>query len=473
MLVVIPISLRADKEKKDSPKIEKKSSKFPYPQIQELYLNGKPTESLVFRAGDEKGLVFNVGHRLYFYHSKNKLSFKRTLHAPRGASLFDFGDINGDGYDDIGFFTGNLIVFFIQDKDFKFKRDKSREIPLQSILPKSYKDLNRIRLFSDLNLDGKQDIVFPGLNYFLIYNNLGDSFDKPYKLFMRFESTVSDRFWKNSDIRNNYFTGKVYTPKVYFKDLNQDNYPDFYCTRKNNLFLFMNNGCGKVKFLRSIRLPVSWSGVYGSYLSLHKINDDSYWDAILTIIKGSGISIRAENYLFPGKINFSLNTKKPLKYREDGGFFYPIPSNIPDKTLLLSPKIDIGIPFVISYLIQNKLRIRINQLQIINGVLQPISSNVLSYEVAGSLLPGFVKGDFTGDGFDEFAVGIDPENLHIYRAEMGKYYDSPLMKIRCKSYGILRVLELDGNGKEDIVITYPRESKKWKYKKNTVTILFF
>ena len=261
-------------------------------------------------------------------------------------------------------------------------------------------------------------------------------------------------------------------PKLYKIDINTNGYPDFYASKYNQVYIFKNDKKGSLNEAITKYFSVKFKNIYASYFSLKKLDNDEFYDALFTIIKGSGVDIHTENYIFKGKNNLKF-FKKAIIHKESGGFFYPFTPKIKNATVLISPKIDIGLPFVISYLIQNKLRIRINQLKLEKKSIKEISSYVLSYKVAGNLLPGFAQGDFDGDKEEEFAVGIDPELLYIYKAKNGKFLDKPVYKINCKPYGIFRKGNIDGNGKDDLIIVYPRASKKLKYRTNKITIIYF
>ena len=440
-------------------------------ETQIVNLGWQPSETLSLRGKTGRMLLVNSGRRFFFYSLNGKPELAGKFQAPQHASLFDIADIDADGMDDLCVYTGAQLECYRQAGPARFVPMQS--VKIKSLLPAGSGSLSRIRIFFDLNNDGYADIVFPGVNRYLVYLSRHGEFAAPYHLPVPFDASVSDRFWKNSDLRTGEIKGKLFIPKVLPADLDGDGFLDFYSYYDDLLMLLRNDGNGRLSILRRISLPVSAANSYASAVTMGKIDADAHVDALLTVIRGSGTDIRAHNYFFFGSSLGSLDTKRYITYREDGGFFFPVEANTAAGKVFLQPKIDIGLGFVLSYLVQNRLQIRINQVQADPGSYRILASNVLSYQVAEGLMPGFEGGDFDGDGYDEFAVGITPNLLHIYKAEGGVFSEKPQSVIDCQAYGILRKTDLNGDNRDDLVIVYPYANEKLDYRPSRITLITF
>lgn len=454
-----------------------------------MKLTNRPTETVMITHLGKPALLVNIMQGVYLYRLGKTPQRILRLQSPRGSSVFDVADLNGDGNDDICFFDGERIWVYLQNAKGRFRPDKKYGLRLRSLMPGSASRLNRLRILFDLNKDGYPELIFPGIRHYLVYSNQKGSLKLAQKVRAKFVTSVSDRIWKNSDIRATELRGKIYLPKLTEIDLNRDGYPDFYTVYRKKLSLYLNDGKGKLGRRRQVYFPVDLENLYGSHAFLKRIDGDPWPEAVYTVIKGSGVDIRARNYIFRGRENFRFDKRKPLTYEEPGGFFYPLTPRIDGKNLFISPKIDIGLSFVVSYLVQGKLRIRINQLEMKHSPAGPDekdqagkktgariekrSSYVLSYEVAGNLLPGFAQGDFDGDGNEEFAVGQEPELIKIYKARDGVFRSEAEGEIIGQGYGIFRALDLDQNGRDDLLIVYPYDHKELGYSQQKMTLLFF
>ena len=80
-----------------------------------------------------------------------------------------------------------------------------------------------------------------------------------------------------------------------------------------------------------------------------------------------------------------------------------------------------------------------------------------------SYIGGAVGGlpDQNGDGIDDFVLASQPEKLSFYLTDPDVLLpDEPTCEVEIPSYGVMVAEDLNGDGKDDIAITYPIEKRK-------------
>ncbi|MDH5717147.1 MAG: VCBS repeat-containing protein [Spirochaetia bacterium] len=384
----------------------------------------------------------------------------------KNISAFDFGDINGDGYDDLIEFGPEGVFVRYQNNNSNFIKREKINIKEYFFAPYYTVNVERITLGADIDNDKDFDLILPGVGKFYFFeNNLGRYIKKSVMPF-DFISKFSDRVWKNSDRRSNTVRAQSFIPRLYFKDLNNDTILDAYCRTENKVYFYLSQlqKNNIMPFNQTILrvFPVELSEVYASYVEVDDLNNDNNPDLIFSIIKGLGLKIRTEIFVFWGK-NFIPDSSNKTFFIQQGGFFSPLVASFNMKKKLIIPTIDPGVTFFINYIVRRKILINAAFLSIENKQIVEENNVSLSFDAEGSLFPGFTTGDFNADSNTDFVLGHTLREMAIYKGDNSHDVEF-WQNINVPSYGILKTVT-NPAGKDELIIFLPQVLEEYDRKK--------
>ncbi|MDH5719039.1 MAG: VCBS repeat-containing protein [Spirochaetia bacterium] len=415
------------------------------------------------------GSFFSEDHNSY-YALEDKLmmildenfKIKSSITFSSDVSAFDFGDINGDKLDDLIELTPNGIYVRYQVNRSVFGNRKKLPIRERLFSPHNAIDIERLTLGYDIDNDSDFDIVVPGIGRFFYYENVKQKWVKRKDLPYEFKSVFSDRIWKNSDRRSNTITAKSFVPRLYFQDFNNDGVIDAYCRVKAMVYFYASQNNNPFENISVRVYPVELEDVYASYFEVADLNDDKQPDLIFSIIKGLGLKIRTEVFIFWGENNLP-NPKNKIFYEQQGGFFAPLLAKFKSKNILIMPTIDLGVGFFINYIVRRKLSISAKFFSVSKKEMREETSVSLSFDVEGNLFPGFTVGDYNNDSYSDFILGQTLNELEIYNGNDDFDVDAWL-ELSLPSYGILKTIQTPLK-RDELFIYLPQLIKEYDRKK--------
>ena len=392
---------------------------------------------------------------------------KSSLVFARDVSAFDFGDINGDKMDDLIELSVNGIYVRYQMNPAVFGGRTKLPINENLFVPYNAIDLERLSLGYDIDNDSDFDLILPGIGRMFYYENNKSRWVKQKELPFEFKSKFSDRVWKNSDRRSNTITAKSYVPRIYFKDINNDGIIDAFCRVETAIYFYTSRkiSATQTKAFANIAIkvfPVELEDVYASFFEVADLDNDGHFELIFSIIKGLGLKIRTEIFVFKGE-NYLPNPKKKIFYEQPGGFFAPLVVQFKSKPMLIIPTINPGVGFFINYIVRRKLSISAVFLNIVNSKIEEETSVSLSFDVEGNLFPGFTVGDYDNDSYSDFILGHQLKEIEIYRGNDDLDVDS-WMTLSLPGYGILKTVKSPSN-RDELLIYLPQLIKEYDRKK--------
>lgn len=392
------------------------------------YQKGK-SQQLYFLSQDQLH-VFNPlsdrrGAELTAIAKVDSLSFKsRPDYLSEGEFI---ADLNGDGEDDILIHDFNQVQLLIADNG-EFKQ-QLLPIKPQSRLFEDGATYTQSKLYvTDINLDGLVDIVKIGEGELELYSQTEDRLFNPIAEYVSVRQPISGIDWWNKR-------------DAYGEQLDQSEL------------------------------------VYRKVEELKDINNDGITDLVVRYTKSSGVFDRANDYevylgenqkgklVFPKVANSVVKAEGTLT----GLQFIDIDSD--DKVEVMVAGFDIGVSQIIGALLSGSIDQDVHLFKMDDQGRFAEESNVskevelnfsLSSGQSGS--PVVKLADLNGDGLKDLILSDDEDTLKIYFGAAGdSLFGHNAEKHDLKlpvDGGMLQSDDLNGDGKEDILIKYGKQDDK-------------
>lgn len=370
----------------------------------------------------------------------------------------DLGDINGDGYDD-------LIEVSRTDISVRYQSEKGIFSNPVKILggyftsPPGVQYIEQINIAQDVNGDGFADLVVSSDYNYSYYSNHHGVLKKGKNLDCPYESTFSNRYWRNSDLRGNRAAIKTYIPSIYFQDLNRDGVQDLYCRYRNLVYYYVSgtNDSGQLtafanRIIRSY--PLNLQSEYASDFFLEDMDLDGKIDLVFAIVSGLGIKIKTDIQIFWGKGEIPDATLSE-RWTESGGFFTPLLLNNNREKQLLIPTMNLGVSFFVSYILEKKMLVKGKIYSLKDRKFTLVGDHGLSFIAADNLFPGFSVGDFNNDGYSDMALADDYGEIILHYGDTSMSGKKTL-SLPMPGYGIIYTI-VPNSGRNELLIYLPQK----------------
>jgi len=410
-------------------------------QVLEAELNFYPHYAGFFKSG--KSIQYYVFGARNFVVLNSKFQTGQYIYLNVTTTSVDLGDMNGDGYDD-------LIEVSRNDISVRYQSDKGLFLQPVKIIsgyfmsPPGVQFVEQVNIAEDINKDGFSDLIIPSDYNYSYYQSNQKSLMKARDFECPYESTFSNRYWKNSDLKANRISVKTYVPSTYFKDLNKDGVQDLYCRYKNLVYYYIsgpNESGSTIPFLQRIikSYPIDLQGEYATDFFLEDMDSDGCIDAVFSVVSGLGLKIKTDVQIFWGKGDLP-DSSLYEKFTENGGFFTPLILDNSKEKQLLIPTMNLGVSFFLSYILEKKMLIKGN-IYSLRDTDHPrkftkISDHSLSFSAADNLFPGFTVGDFNHDGFSDIALADDYEEIILHYGD-ARMKGKKTLNLTVPGYGII------------------------------------
>lgn len=347
--------------------------------------------------------------------------------------------------------------------------------------PDHISDSNFIR---DLNGDGLDDIIISNFSQVEVF--IGQENGEYHRQNLPIKPQV-----------RLYNDGARYTEsKIYSADINLDGKPDIVKIGEGELEVYAQKESGHFENIAkysSVRLAISgldwWNkrDAYGEQLDqsdlvyrkveeLKDINHDGLTDMIVRYTKSSGVLDRVNDYeVYLGEnIKGTLTfPKKPNSViRADGtltGFeFIDIDNDMKDEVMVAG--FDIGLSQIIGALVSGSIDQDVYLFKMDeNGLFAEDANTTKEVELSFSLTSGqsgnpVVKlADLNGDGLQDLLLSDGDDTLQIYLGEQSeRLFSKRSQQIELKlpqDGGMLSSADLNGDGKDDLLIKYGQQDE--------------
>jgi len=211
-----------------------------------------------------------------------------------------------------------------------------------------------------------------------------------------------------------------------------------------------------VRYTIPRRLDERWD----SSASLQDVNGDGWPDLMVTQTSGT-VNLKTETqiYLATGPFTYP---DKPTATRANSGSFTSAAlrdTNGDEKLDLVFISIPIGLGNIVNYFIRKKVTVEASVYEFgPKGFAEkPSRSADLMLDAPdGRERSAYAMADFDGDGYLDACVGTGSEMMSFYRGSSREFLAStPWLKLSMPTFGVTRTGDLDGNGKDDLLLIHP------------------
>jgi hypothetical protein len=329
-------------------------------------------------------------------------------------------------------------------------------------------ELPRVRLVRDLAGPGSHDLLLPSLGSLTIFRRNGVSYEKGIELEVDMEVSGGSR-------RNDAIEVRYGFPVLQIIDADGDGLRDIFAIQEDRVAIY-RQGPGftfhpQPDFSRdfSVRTPADHRERGTQVTTLvADLDGDGFADLIIRKQVFEGVtSARSTNYVFFGrKDGFA---KEPAQVLESEGvtLFQTqlVDLNADGHPDLVVPYTSFGVFALIRMLTAKTARV---DFQIFpfdpkarRFTSEPVSDRDLKFRIPLSgeadLQAVNLTADVTGDGKPDLIFGSGEEQLDIYPSQGGgEFSSSPAETVEVRSAGVLEAVDLDGKGRCDLVLHYPK-----------------
>ncbi|TET33567.1 MAG: VCBS repeat-containing protein [Planctomycetota bacterium] len=480
--------------------------------MQELDL-GAPVKAVAWgdidKDGDDDLVVITVKvenkdyvRRLHLYWNKGKAGFSKDaaeLAVPDNACCFTVADLHPAAGDEVVFLMPDGLHAYRWEKDSFKGPDKLYEKKLffRFPAPKSLPVWDFVR---DFNNDGKDDILVPVEKGFEVLLNVSDKVLSsssliPARTHETYPSAAGER-----EFRNRFFTVRFWKRMPYIVDENGDGRLDVVILRKLKLVVHRQDKDGKFSSKPTREqhlyfLDKAWST--GSRLEnvqfiFEDINDDRRVDIIYTHVLGEfGVfsSNKTEQSIFFQKKDGSFPKHTPdqkvnvpgisilpqlVDFDGDGDKDFLVSSLRTDVLSKLTSVVrsNMKISYFVYFFDKPKQVFSVSP-----DVTKTVSVPLAAVEQLGTVPFAYFTGDFDGDGRKDLLTMGQANQIAVYQGTYVKpwfgdpYYSfakKPMLKAKVKTSNWVKLVDLNKDGRTDVVLTYPFAQKH----KNLVSIVY-
>jgi hypothetical protein len=204
------------------------------------------------------------------------------------------------------------------------------------------------------------------------------------------------------------------------------------------------------------RLDKKWD----ASAELDDVNADGWPDLMVTQTSGT-INLKTETQVYLATGPFNYPPAPNARVTRTGSFASAAlrDTNGDKKLDLIFISVPLGIGNIINYFLRQKVTVEAAVYEYGPDGLadKPSRKAALTLDAPeGRERSAYAMGDFDGDGFLDAAVGTGAQMMSFYRGSSREFLStSPWVKLEMPTFGIARTGDLDGNGKEDLLLIHP------------------
>lgn len=384
----------------------------------------------------------------------------RTISLDSKIGVVDVGDLNNDGRDDLIFTSdGRLSAYLTQEEGLLAEKPETIfEHPYN--LPFARERAFRVRLVWDLNHDGRDDVLLPTMEGYTLF--LQDARGRfPQSPSQTFQLDYSSVMWEEGE----HIAIEYKIPSPTQLDIDGDGVLDLVFS-DGNIFHFFPFDKEKAAYgpHKEVKLPVERPPFGLLHSVVDDIDADGAPDILLMRVSGKKMQTN-EIAIFRGKPGPAYSDKEDQMIVREGAAEVPAVLDLDGdgKKELITGSVDIGLTFFIDYFLRNRIGINVSIYQIADRIYgeKPVKVKrvyFMTEEEEGT--PGMEQADFNGDGLDDFVLAVSPDKLSFYFADPDVLLpDDPTCEVEVPSYGVMVAEDINGDGKDDLSITYPIEKR--------------
>jgi len=407
----------------------------------------------------------NPDKRLAVFKSNDGVHYDpnpyQTISIDPGTGSIDVADLDNDGLDDIVVSAGPELKIYPQKSNAPDMQSPGTVLRVSCNLPYSRTQLFRFHLVRDLNHDGRGDILVPVMGGFalLLQDPSGRFPHEPTQILpLGYSSTMRE------------YGGRIHIeyriPAPTQLDFTGDGVSDLVFA-DGNLFHFFpfEPAPGVYGAPKTVKIRLEQTAFGRLHSEVDDVDSDGIPDILIMRVAGKKI-LTNEFYLFRGRPGLSYGDKEDQRMIRKGSAETPVIVDLSgdQRKELITSTVNVGLSLFVDYFMRNRVGVDISVYRIVDKIYEEKPARVeriyfRTEEEEG--VPGSERGDFNGDGLDDFALATHPDKLSFYAADPKVLLRAdPACEVEVPSYGKFSVEDINGDGRDDIAIFYPVEKRK-------------
>jgi hypothetical protein len=311
---------------------------------------------------------------------------------------------------------------------------------------------------ADVGSDGRLDVLLPvtdGIHMFS--RNSSGGFVSSGALEVPIRGSVS------GDGSQHYVTQRL--PEIAFADFDHDGQTDVGAFDLEEMNFFLTKGSQTIG--RQVTSPLlrEFTKDFVAATNFRDLNADGVPDAVLALMSQKK-NLESEVRIYFGNGDLTYPSQPAHVYSGSASLILPmfLDATGDGRIEMLLQNIDVGIGFFLNYFLADRIRADTELRRIgPDGRYEDDIALRRAIYVRASATgtePARGVGDFDGDGLEDLAVGTAEERLSFFLSDKESIIPArPSFDLRVTAYGTMKTLELNVDGRTDIIINYPQDER--------------
>lgn len=208
------------------------------------------------------------------------------------------------------------------------------------------------------------------------------------------------------------------------------------------------------------RIPENLDGKWEATTTMKDIDGNGFPDLVVSQTQGT-INLKVQTSIYMASAPFEYPATPTATFETVGAITTPVLRDVDGdgKQDLIFISVPFSIKTLINYFLRGKLSLK-GEVHLFDGEGFPETPSFRARMTLdapeGRELVVFALGDFTGDGRLDVAYGSDKGKLSVFEGTKRDFVSSrPWMTFDVPTFGVARPHDLNGNGREDIIIHHP------------------
>jgi hypothetical protein len=351
-------------------------------------------------------------------------------------------------------------------------------------------ELPRLSLSHELGAAGGPHLLVPALGALEVYRRAGEGYTRLGRLAVAVESRM--RGQGRARARPSGSVGALNVthtfPALAIADTDGDGRKDIVASLEDRMEVFPQRADAAFDERPAVRRDFGVRSAAeltdmssGAAITVTDVDGDGVADVVVRKQVSRGISSAATtSFIYFGRKGASYPERPDQVIRSEGASgteveLFDVTGD--GRTDLVVPSVNIGVMAIIRILTTKTLKVNFQifpfQPATRRFAERPAAERELKFKVSLSGEAGVqaadMRGDYNGDGKPDLAFGTDDDELSIFPGTGGKslFDDDALEEIAVPAFGTLEAVDLDRQGKSDMVLHYPNT----KGQRNQIVVL--